>query len=147
MNQRLEFKRTIIRMIFYFVVINVLVAVGLFLTRGNLHSNTPWIMFLIINLSYLVTAISKPFRIIIDQDKLLLEIYYPLSLRKHRIIPLNEVVCSFEYEVRARGSKSKVLRIMRDTKTIVELLPDYNGWNEQSLIQICEKLNDLKKFN
>lgn len=61
-------------------------------------------------------------------------------------MPLRDVECSFDYEVQARGGRAKVLRIRYGNKSIVELLPDYNGWAEKSLVQIFEKLNDLKKL-
>jgi hypothetical protein len=148
MSNRLEFKGTVIRLIFYLIAINGLVAIALFLSRAILQVNIALIMFGIVNISYLVSIISKPFRLIIHQDKLLLEIRYLLSfLKKRKIIPLHEIECSFNYEVRARGGKAKVLKIIYKNKTVVELLPDYNGWGEKSLIQIFEKLNDLRKFN
>lgn len=101
----------------------------------------------IVNISYLASIINKPFRLVIHQDKLLLEIHYFLSfLKKSKVVPLHEVQCSFDFEVRARGGKAKVLKIFNKNERVVELLSDYNGWDEKSLAQICVQLNDLKKF-
>jgi hypothetical protein len=148
MSNRIEFRGNAVRLIFYLISINGLITLVLFLSRTKIQANTAMIMFGIINISYLATVISKPFKIIIDQDRLLLEVHYFLHLlKKHKVVPLNEVECSFNYEVRARGGKAKVLKITHGNKPIVELLPDYNGWDEKSLTQIWERLNDLKKFN
>jgi len=148
MSNRLEFKGGIVRLIFYLISINGLIAVVFLLSQTKLQLNTALIVFGVVNIFYLATVISKPFKIIIDQDRLLLEIHYLLShLKKHKVVPLQDVECSFNYEVRARGGKAKVLKIMNGNKPIAELLADYNGWDEKSLTQICEKLNDLKKLN
>jgi hypothetical protein len=146
MSSRLEFRGVFVRLIFYLISINALLAIILLVSGTKLY--TALILVGIVNLSYLATVINKPFKLIIHQDKLLLEIHYLLSfLKKSKVISLHEVECSFNYEVRARGGKAKVLKIMYENKPIVELLPDYNGWAETSLTQIFEKLNDLKKFN
>jgi hypothetical protein len=148
MNNRFEFKGTARRSILYLIASNGLVAIALLVSRAKLHFNTALIMFGIVNISYLASIVNKPFKLIIHQDKLLLEIHYLLSLlKKSKVVPLHDIECSFNYEVRARGGKAKVLKIKYENRTVVELLPDYNGWAEKSLTQIFEKLNDLKKFN
>jgi len=146
MGNKFEFKGTIVQLVFYLISLNALTAIIFFLSRTELKIGSVLIVFGIINTSYCATVASKPFKILIDQDKQLLEVHYLLGVFKNpKIVSLREVECSFDYEVRARGGRAKVLRVIYRNKSIVELQPDYNGWREERLLQIFEKLNDLKK--
>lgn len=145
MTKRFEFKAPVIRIVFYLITTNSLVAIVLTLSSAQLMAALLVMGF--VNVAYLYTLIFKPFKIIIDQDKLLMEIhYFSIILKKHKIVPLREVECTFNYEVRARGGKARVLKIKYRNEPVVELLPEFNGWDSENLMKIFKKLNDLKKF-
>jgi len=147
MANKFEFKGTIARLGIYLASLNALMAIIFFLSSTELRISSVLIVFAIVNISYCATVVSKPLKILIDQDRSLLEVHYLLGFfKKPKIVSLREVECRFDYEVRARGIKVKVLRVIYKKKSIVELLPDYNGWKEEHLVQIFEKLNDLKQI-
>jgi len=140
----MEFKARITRAIFYFLALNGFIVLISFLSKSRLQPNAIFILLLLVNISYLASIITKPFKITIDRDKSLLKIHYLSTiLRKGKTFPLLSTTCTFKYEIRARGVKVKVLRVIYDGKTVVELLPDYNGWEEKSLDQIYKELNVL----
>jgi hypothetical protein len=147
MSNRLEFTGSFVRSFFYLLSVNGLLATVLFVL-GGLNSYTALILFGLVNIFYLATVATKPFKIVIDQDKLLIEVHYLLSqVKKATIVPLREIECSFNYEVLARGGKAKMLKIRYGNKILAALISDYNGWDDKNLTLIFEQLNDLKKLN
>ena len=147
MTNRLEFKGSLGRLYFYLFSINALLTIALFVL-GGLEFYSTLILFALVNIFYVITIMSKPFRIIIDRDKSILEIHYLLDrLKKATIIPLPEIECSFNDKVLARGGSAKALKIEFGGKVLVELMSDYNGWDEKNLILIFEQLNNVKKFD
>ncbi len=147
MSNKTEFNGGFIQLAFYFLSINGLVAIALSLSQVKIGSQATLILFALINITYLGSISSKPFKIIIDQDKLVVEIHYLHSrLKKNKIFPLHEIECSFNYEIRARGGKARVLKIKYRNESVMELLSGYNGWDEKTLTQIFEKMNSLKEL-
>jgi hypothetical protein len=141
-NNKLEFKGAAGRLVLYFAGTNGIMAITFLVSRSELRVVTALMLFFIVNIFCLFWVISQPFKLIIQQDTLQLEIHYLLSFfRKTTVIPLQDIACSFNYEVVARGAKVRVLRIAYRDKTLVKLLPESNGWSEEILSQVYEKLN------
>ncbi len=116
---------------------------------GELNSYSSLILFGLLNIFYLVTITAKPFKIVIDQDKSILELYYLVSpIMGVKKASLQNVESSFNYEIISKGgAKARILKIKCGNKILAALLSDYNGWDEKNLATIFEQLNNLKKLN
>lgn len=146
MSKKIEYKGKITRLFVYWISMNGLTTlVCLF---GGTLFNTIFVLLGVLNLAYLASVFGKPFKLIVYPEILLFEVHYLLGpFKKPLVVSVHELECSFNFELRARGSRARVLRIVYANKTIVELLPNFNGWDERSLDQVHEILNDLKKLN
>lgn len=88
-----------------------------------------------------------PIKLIVDEDEMIVEIYYPFAfLKPIKIVPLQDLECTFNYEVGARGGRSRNFRIMSQNVNIINISPDYNGWDEDCLLLLFKKLNELKEL-
>lgn len=54
----------------------------------------------------------------------------------------DDIVCSYKKEISARGSRIVVLKILdKRGKLLLRIVPNVNGWNNESLSQIDKFLN------
>ena len=126
-----------------FLINTVLVTIYLF--TGQLKTSGFLIVIIFADAAYIVSVFfkDKVVEIIIDTAENIIEIkYVGITFKKSRVrYYLNDLECKYEIMVRARGNKSKVFRLYNKNKCIIELLPNYSGWKESDLRQICEKIN------
>ena len=138
----MEYRGSITRLCVYWLSINGLLATILFVTDTRLHTGT--VLLCIVNILYLISVFNRPFKFVIQDQSL--EIHYLLSLfKRSKVVAVREVECTFNYEVRARGGRVKVFKIIYNNEAIAEVVPDFNGWHEKHLMEILEALRDIKK--
>jgi hypothetical protein len=146
MSRRVEFSGGIRGMILYSISITVLVGTILFVSQTKLL--TTLIVLAIVNILYWANMLRKPIKLIVSHDRSVIEIHYLLKLlREAKVVPLHEAEWTYAPEVRARGGKVHVLRIRNNGESLVELLPNHDGWRADTLLELFKKLNETKKFN
>lgn len=145
-GQTTEYKGEISRLMLYWLITKCAIAIILFVVQSNIY--TAVILLGVVNVFYLGSLFNKPIKIRIHQDRSLLEVHYLIGfLKRPKVVSLSDVQSTFEHEVQARGGKAKVLRVTYNNQSIVELLVDFNGWDEKRLAELWESLQNVKKFN
>ncbi len=145
MARRFEFRATIVRMLIYALAFNVFLCCVSFFSRAGFKVEIVFSLIAIIDVVYIISIPYKPSKLIVDEEKLMLEIYYPLSaLKPVRMVSLQNLDCTFDYEIGSRGGRIKNLRINLRGVNIVNISPDYNGWYEDNLLLLYRKLDELK---
>src|SRR5689334_12586490 len=118
-SNRIEYRGSFVRVFFYLLSINLMLFAIFLFTSKNFKME--WIFFGLINIFYVSTIINKPFKIVIDRDRLTIEIYSVLSkFTKPTIVHFNEVECTYDYERLPRGAKAKMLKIKHQSVVLVE---------------------------
>lgn len=144
MNNRVEFTVNASKIVVYFISMNILLTLTTFLAKGPKLLSAVLVLSAIASVSYLTSLISIPKKIVIDEQRSTFEMYYIFgAIRKPRVAPLNEIHLTFNYEVRARGVRSQVLKITHNDKTIAKLLPQY-GWDKRTLNRIISSIKGLR---
>lgn len=79
MSNKIEFKASASGVFGYLLLTNGLVGVAFFLV-GSHSKQVAIVLFGIVNISYIFSAVLKPSRMIIDKATGILEIHYPIRL-------------------------------------------------------------------
>jgi hypothetical protein len=139
-SDNIEYRTNVFRALFYIISLNGFILIVLFIA-GEIRSFGVFSCLAVVNGYYVISTIIKPFRIFLRMNESLIEVHYFLSLlKKPRVARIADIQLSYDYEIRAKGIKLKVLRIMDGNRVIVELVANESGWSKHTLDEIFEKL-------
>jgi hypothetical protein len=141
------FRAKLSHIFFYLVLLNLFLVFMLIFTTWTLESSY-WI-FLAINIFYILSIMSKriPFEIEIDINNKIIRIQSMFMMLKqsYKVYPAKNLYCSFKEEVRSKGAKARVFRLVQNDVCIVEIVANYAGWSESVLGDIHSAVLHITK--